>query len=361
MKAQKFNLKWFCLALVIAGASLGANAQEKTKKIVKEYPVTPATVLNISNKFGKVDVRNWNEQKITVEVVISVEHPQADKAEKILDQIKIEEKKEGDEIYLETVFEKDFGKIGSGTWGSDKKNFSIDYVLQVPAGINLNLINRFGDVFITELTGVVNIDVKFGRLEANKILRGSEKPRSTVTVAHGEGFINEVNWLALNVSYYEMDISRSQALLIESKHSKISVEDGSRIVSVSGYDEFNIGKINNFVGSGAYTSLEIDELTKKLDLDTKYGKCVVKNVPSGFESISIKSAYTQYEIGIDPEATYEITGKASFAKIKVPDKGEVSRNVGNTSMSISGKVGKASSTQSTVNIDTNFGDIILVR
>ncbi|HDJ32806.1 MAG TPA: hypothetical protein ENF21_01740 [Bacteroidetes bacterium] len=352
------------LAFLISGLIFFSGdmlAQSVSKKIEKEYPVTAETVLNIRNKFGKVDVRSWDQNMIRVEVTISAKHTQQEKAERIIEMISIREQIEGNQISLETVFDRNFGQITTDSWGSENKNFSIDYLLQIPSNLTLNLTNRFGDVFITELTGLVNIDIKFGRLEAHKILRGDEKPRSLVTLTHGQGFIDEANWLALNIKYYELDITLAQALLIESKHSEINVENVSSIVSESGYDKVRIGKLNNFVGTGSYTILEIDELTRKLELNTRYGRCVVDYIPPGFESISVKSSYTQSTLGIDPEATYTIEGKASFSDIKTPSNGKISRIKENTSLTISGTVGTGDPGESRVQIETRFGDVSLVR
>ncbi len=352
------------LAFLVSGLIFFSGdmlAQNKSKKIEKEYPATAETVLNIGNKFGKIDVRSWDQNRIRVEVTISATHSQPEKAERIIEMIRIKEEVEGSQISLETVFDQNFSQITTDSWGSDNKNFSVDYLLQIPSDLTLNLTNRFGDMFITELTGLVNIDIKFGRLEAHKILRGDEKPRSLVTLTHGQGFINEANWLALNIKYYELDIALAQALLIESKHSEIQVENASSIVSESGYDKVKIGKLNNFVGTGSYTTLEIDELTRKLELDTRYGRCVVGYIHPGFESISVKSSYTQHTLGIDPEATYEIEGKASFSDIKTPSTGNISKIKENTSITLSGTVGAGDPGGSRVYIETRFGDVSLVR
>ena len=45
---------------------------EKTKTIKKEFDVNADALLNIKNKYGNVDVISWNQNRVEIEVTITV-------------------------------------------------------------------------------------------------------------------------------------------------------------------------------------------------------------------------------------------------------------------------------------------------
>ena len=82
-----------------------------------------------------------------------------------------------------------------------------------------------------------------------------------------------------------MEITKSQALLLDSKYSKLSLGETSSVVGESKYDNLQIENINNLVLENGYTEVNIGTLTKKLDYNGSYGSFSVEHIPAGFESV----------------------------------------------------------------------------
>ncbi|PLX22387.1 MAG: hypothetical protein C0597_02610, partial [Marinilabiliales bacterium] len=59
-------------------------------------------------------------------------------------------------------------------------------------------------------------------------------------------------------------------------------------------------------------------------------------VSANFEKISIDNEYGNIDIGIDPNASYNIKGYAKYADIDYPHDGRVSRIKESTSLQIEG-------------------------
>ena len=144
--------------------SFSAFADEVEKKFDKEFSTKGKELLNISNRYGDVVIENWNEDKVQISVVVKVEHPSKDKAEKYLSMIDVYFNENDNTIEARTDIEKNFSFRGNG-----ERKFSIDYVVKMPASLNLKLGNKYGDVRIGELSGHVSIAVRYGTLYAAKI------------------------------------------------------------------------------------------------------------------------------------------------------------------------------------------------
>jgi len=110
----------------------------------------------------------------------------------------------GDEIIAKTTFE---DKLGKSRTGNHK--LEINYTVNMPKDIKLNLSNKYGPVFITELTGHAVINVNYGKLVAGKLLRGNEKPLSEVNLGYSNAEIEEVSWLKSNIKYSTLQIEKS--------------------------------------------------------------------------------------------------------------------------------------------------------
>ncbi len=360
MKPQAFKKGLFLLLIFpLFLNNTAAQKNELTKEYHEEYGVTENTKFNLENKFGNVDIKDWDQQKIKIDVLVTVEHSNKTTAEKLLEYINVEFDQKGDEITAKTVFDE---KLNRESWsrGKDGKRFSIDYTVNMPKDLNLNLSNKYGDAFINELTGEALINIRYGNLKANKIMRGNVKPLSKVILKYGNGSVEESDWLSLEVKYcHKFELNKATALVVISGYSKILVDKASSIVVDSKYDNFTIGEVSNFVAESGYTGYSFEKVTKKLSLINKYGNCNVATIPETFEEIEIDSKYGTVKLGIDPGASYQLNGEAGYGKITFPSTGKVSRISSSHSMTVDGVVGTNPSPQATVKIFTKYGSVIL--
>lgn len=358
MKAPIFKsalLLVFVQILVITSAF--AVSEEFSKNLHKEYNADANTLLIIQNKFGDVDINNWDKNQVSIDVTITIDHKNEEKAKELIDYINVRFSQSGNTIEAITEIDDKFSKWNTFNFGDDNKDFSIDYKVNMPKDISLNLENKYGSVFINEIKGHSVVSVKYGNLKINKITRENVKPLSEVYLAYSDGTIDECQWLNLTLKYSKLEIEECKALIAVTKYSRLYVDKGSSIVCESKYDEYKIGKITNFVTTSAYTDFEISEIYKKLEFDNRYGNLRVDYMPANFEKISIENEYGDIDIGIDPNASYKIKAYAKYADIDYPSQGRVSRIKESTSLQVEGLVGTDSNTKSYVEIETKYGNI----
>lgn len=363
MKPQRPKIAAAILALVVCfSINMHAAEDEYSKNKHEEYDVNKETVLVISNKYGNVDVTNWGQDRVSIDVTVNVDHKNEDQARELLDDIIVNINKQDNRIEAITDFDRNFSRSGGlFDFGKDSKEFTINYNVKIPRYINMELENKYGDVFINEITGHADIAVKYGNFKANKILRDNSKPLSHVNLAYSNGNIGEVNWLKLTLKYTPNNckIEKAKAIIAVTKYSKLSVEEASSIVCESKYDNYRLGTLSNLVCEAKYTDFRIDEIKKKLDLTSKYGDFTINNVPVNFEKIKVDNKYGKVDIEIAEDASYNLQGEAEYADIDFPDSGKVSRIEKNTEMKVSGRVGKDGNPKSEVNITTKYGNVEL--
>jgi hypothetical protein len=345
------------IALLIVPFTL--KAEEVTKEFHKEYKAGPNTMLDINNKYGDVVIQSWDKDQVVIDVKVTVELPNQEKAQKLISYIDVKFSESENLISAKTVIDDKFNFTG---WGSDSKKFSIDYNVKMPLSTALSLVNKYGDTDIDELHGLVNLDIKYGNLTAGKLTRGNIKPLNSLNLAYGKGTVDEAGWLDLTIRYAgSFAIEKSQALLLDSKYSKLTLGETSSIVGESKYDNIKIDKINNLVLENGYCDVNIEELTKKLTYTGSYGSFAIENIPAGFDELDTDTRYMGVKLGIDESASYKLDAKISYGGLKYNEEQfkNQRRIIESNSSEISGTMGDDASPSSKVNVEASYGSVKL--
>jgi hypothetical protein len=206
------------------------------------------------------------------------------------------------------------------------------------------------------------IDVKYGKLTANKILHDSREPLTKIYLSYSNGTIQETKWIEADIKYSKLNITESKALAIISKYSKVFVTNGSSIVSDSKYDTYEVEKLTNFVTTAGYSHFNFGKLTGKLQVETKYSDVIVEYIAPTFEGIKINNSYGSYRLGIDPSASYKINGYSKYCSIIYPENNaRVNRFNENNEMKVDGIVGSNPSPKAEVSVVSHYGNIKLME
>jgi hypothetical protein len=357
---KKLNYKsGMLLTISLFLISFALSAQEATKEFHEEYTAGANTTLEISNRYGDVIIQSWDNDQVVIDVQVTVEARNIEKSQQLLDYIDVEFEEDGNTISATTIIDDKFNFSG---WGNNSKKFSIDYNIKMPAETALKLSNKYGNTDIDELNGLVDLNIKYGNLRAGKLTRGNVKPINQLYLAYGKGSIDETGWLDMYIRYCgKMEITKSKALLLDSKYSKLYLGETSSVVGKSKYDNLDIESIKNLILENGYTDLDIGELTKQLTYEGSYGSLTVDNIPAGFESLDVDTRYLSVKIGIETSANYTLDAKVKYGGLSFNDDDFVNqkRIIETTSKEISGTVGNEESPSSSVKVSATYGSVRL--
>jgi hypothetical protein len=359
MKKLQFNQRVVAFAVLLCAATLSASAVEVKKDFHREMVPTDNTTLTVINKFGSVVTETWDQKNIVIDVTVKVEHSSAEKANKLLEMITVKFTETGGNLTAETVFSNEFSSIN---WKGGSNTFSINYNVKMPAYVNLDVTNKYGNTVIDEVSGLANLTVKYGDLTVHKLTRGNVKPLNSLVVAYGKATVDELGWAEINARYCgQFSIERATALLVDSRYSKISIGEVSSLVADAKYDGYKVTASNNVIIMAGYTDISIGTVNKKLEVETKYGNLSVEKIPAGFSGVNVKAGYCSVKLGIDPAACYNLKANSSYGSVKIDDANfsPERRIVGNTSTELEGKVGKCGSPTAEVTIEASYGSVRL--
>jgi hypothetical protein len=359
MKRVTFKILLPVIFIVAFGTNVLAAKEEFSKVLQKEFPANTQTDLEINNKYGDVHIENWDQNSIRIVVKITVDARDKNAADDLLDKLNVDFAQEGNHISAITKIAEDFGK-SHFSFGNNGKKFSIDYTVNMPKSNALKIINKYGNIFIDEMNGFVDVDLKYGEMNINKLSRADEKPMNQIVMAYAKAHIIDCNWLKLQVSYSGIDIERSKALILLSKYSQGNLGRTSSLVGDNSYDTYQVDALSNLVIEGKYSNFKINNVAKKVNLNTKFTDFQISSIPAGFESIEVNNQYGKIDLGIERGASYKLDATAKYTNIDYPsENAKVNKISENTRMSVNGTVGN--NPKASVKINTEYGGVKLIR
>ncbi|HOK85859.1 MAG TPA: hypothetical protein PLF12_05845 [Tenuifilum sp.] len=355
------SIRFFPVVLLLLVAnSVLAKVIPQTREYSKEFQVTDKSKLVVENRFGQVNIQNWDKSAISIYVQVKVDNSNATRAKALLDAIEVELSQEGDVVKAITSFNEEFIRSNRRMFEMSSDELSIDYTIKMPKNVDVQIENKFGDIYINELNSHLAVELKYGNIKIDRLTRGDSESLNTIDVSYGNASIVEANWIKTQLKYGKLEVQKLVAGVVLSRYSKISLSNVSSLVLDSKYDKYEIGQVNNLVGESGYTVFNIDVLNKKFNLNAKYGDVKIASVDANFENISFNAAYTGLKASIPSGTSYLLNANVSFGKVdigNVPSK--LNRIEGNTTVELSGVVGESANPKARVEINMKYGNATL--
>ena len=337
---------------------------EFKKNITKEFNITANGDVSLINKYGKIDLKTWNQNKVKIDVTITVDARNQSDADDIFERIKINFSNGSDFVNAETLIE----STKKSYWGDGKGELKIDYVVNMPKTCNLNLSNKYGHTNIAEIDGKAIIDVKYGDLQMDGVNNDSK-----ITLGYGNGTIVKVKHAEVDVKYSKIYINQASDVDVISKYSKVYIDEASDVKSSSKYDSYrlgsleelrNEGKYDNFQienisminATSKYSDFEVDKLKKEGAFALEYGNVIIGALLKNFTALRLDGKYTDFKVTTESGTNFALDVVTQYADVKYPSDMEITHEYEKHSKhEVQGY--KGSSNASPIKVRVNYGDV----
>ncbi len=308
---MKGNIKIWSLLLIglILPVSIFAQFTD-TKEITKKYKVTPQTRIEISNKYGKIELNTWEKDSVVIKINIRVEEKKLSRLEKSMDDIQFDFTDSQHFLIARTQvgenlssIEKEIQKFKETLLQSDG-NIEINYLVWLPKTNELKVENKFGDIFIGDYKGEVNLDLSNGNLKSHDF-----EGKTNLILNFADATINQMKTGRIESNYSDLYIKKAESLRIVSKSSTFEILELKELDADSRRDKFRIRLVDLVDATGSFSNFRLNELTDRLTLRSEYGDLDVEKTATDFSNIFIESKSTDINLYFDPESSfgYEIT------------------------------------------------------
>jgi hypothetical protein len=339
---------------VLLTCSLAGQSFNEKKDYHKSLPVTREMSLDVSNKYGTIHITPWNKDSVSVKVEVEANSSSLERLHKLFGGINVNITSSTFQVRAETEFSQTIDILFESFKGLTNKiipyesRLQINYFISAPEYMDMNISNKYGDVYMEDNTGKFSLSLSNGSFKANSLNESGE-----IELTFCDATINKIKKGYLNVSFSDVEVGESQDLKINSISSRFDLKKAGKIDAESRRDKFYIGTVSEVRGNSYFTDYRIGELEKELDVVSKYGSLNASIIEKGLDMISINSSYSDLSLNFDPSVSYNLDIRQANAFVVLPEKntdiekktinedkkeynffGKVGRNPGNVKVSI---------------------------
>jgi len=313
----------FILLFLLLPFSMGwINAQQVTEEIKRNetFEVMPSATIEVINKYGNVHVSTWDKDSVSFEISFYISEKNENRFNKIKNNVNF--KITGNSSYrmAETVFGSKFSsffqEIQEATNLLTTANQSrIDYFIKVPSYITLKINNRYGNVFIPDFRGNLDVQLSNGDFQARNLI-GS----NSIDLAFGKASIQTFDRGNLKLNFVEAQINKTTQLDLDTRSSQVKIDNANLIKLKSKRDEIDIKKVSYIFGDTYFSKLTILGLSTEFNLLMQYGELVHLGILPQFKLLKLNSEYANSTIIMDKsQQPYKCNILAPKSEINLPN------------------------------------------
>ena len=360
--------KTIITAAVLIAVYFSASAQvfEKAKSETRSFPAAKGCTVNISNKYGSIQVIPHELDSVKFIVEVKVTNKKEEDAEKKLNAVSVNFSSNPYLVTASTVF-----LDSPGQWQSDLNDLAksvfnptnkveINYFVYLPPSVSLKIDNKYGNIFVADHTGPVDITLSNGDLKAGNISNDVSFRFSFVKAS-----VNSVINMSSDMNYSELTIKKINNARITSKSSKFWISSVSKLDIDSRSDKFAIDTVSTVNGKTSFSGLVTGVLKDGMLLTSTYGDLNLSEVLPSAKFININAEYTDIIVILRNDVSCKLF--ADYRKTKInytPGIGDLATTVTDAEKqqaNLSGKIGQEADPAASIQISALSGSITLLK
>ncbi len=363
---QKLLFSFVILLLSTPSWSNIKKTKHISKIIRKGYKVSQGVNLEISNKYGEVICNTWDKDSVKIIIRVMAHGKNKEVAEKLMKRADFEFSQVDGNIIVHTVFDKSKGFF-KDLWNDisdysknilNKDQLNIDYEVYLPSYTNLNLTNKFGDVFLDDMQGKIKMDVSNGNLKTGHLLAAN----TNLKLSFGAADIKSVKNATIILKSIDLTLGDAQHLVLQSHSSDIAIDNVKKITLASRTDKIKVNSLNTLEGRGSFSKIIISALQKTIKLETNYGFLKIYELKTTAAKVNLVGKSTDIHLSFTNNMYLKTNVIAKEGRFDFPKGYSLKQTYTDRRekfVRTSGFIGKAKYYPSSINIEAQGGDVIL--
>ena len=295
--------------LLMLSLSLCSHAQNYTESqsISKVFSVNRNSSVNLSNKYGRVQVLRWNKDSIRIDVDFRINSSNQSRINRVKSWINFDITGTEDFITARTVFQNGYSSmindlVNMAESMVDPSNqVIINYTVHAPGYLAMQINNKYGDVYVDDYAGPMDISLSNGELKA-----GNLTGKCSLELNFANALVHEILDGKLIASYSDALVKEAGQLYLNSKSSRITIDAVQSLRIDSRRDKIRLGKTGMVGGTTYFSEVWTDELENEASLGMRYGSLVIDRVHQDFSLIRLNSEYTDIDLSFNRDASYNL-------------------------------------------------------
>ncbi len=330
-------LSYFVFTLML---NTSVNAQDKYAKTgsgygtreILDFDAAQYSMLKITNQHGNITINGWDSDSIQIQTLINVQAPGSNSAEEVLDFISIQRASRGGMLIFRTAFDEEF---------FSNYPFSIDYTINVPKSLMLDINNNLGDVLIQNVDGKIKLHLDYGKLH---LVQSNNKLDHDFTLNFADAKLDTCNNIKGKLNNTTFTADKVGRIEFKSQYSAYQIGEARSISLNSATDKININQSDSLQVSGNQLLINVKKLNTFGFVEVDRGQLMLK-ADSTLSKLSISNKMANTIITLPVDYTYLVNGEITNGELIHPNPEQLQLVKEGSKESFSGKIGTTNTYQ----------------
>ncbi|MCB0496353.1 MAG: hypothetical protein KDC79_09475 [Cyclobacteriaceae bacterium] len=278
MKRIKLYRNIVALGLLFVGYALHAQSYHKSRNETKTFKVEKRTEIFIENKYGNIQLVNWDKDSISFKIDLEVDAKKEAKATEILESIDFDFISSKQYVEAKTSF------LNEGSFWTDVKdkassifsgdnNTQINYTVYLPNYLELHVENKYGNIIMDSHQGPVTVVLSNGDFKAWDL------GETNLELQFGFANIKTIKSGRIDLNYHsELVLDNAVDLSVESRSSRIRIEKVDNLKLKSNRDKCYLEEVGILNATSSFSYLELENLEEFITANLHYGDIEIRNI-----------------------------------------------------------------------------------
>lgn len=298
------------ISLFIFLLFVGYAYPQNTKEFHEEIEVNSNAEVEIRNQFGNVTVVSWDENRVVLDILVTVKGKNQNKIESKLNEIDIDFELNKSKVVAHTRINEGWG---ISWFNSNNLTYQIDYEVKVPKNSPLTIKNDYGAIVINSTNAPVNISCDYGKLVLGDLHSDQNELHFDYTTNSTIDFIKGGHIYA---DYSGIEIAEAENIELQADYTNATFSTIQNLLFKNDYGKLTVHQVNEIEGEGDFLTLRIGDLYREIDLTHEFGSIKVTHIMPSTERVMINAEYTGIQLGIDPKWSFDYALDLEYASLK---------------------------------------------
>jgi len=288
----------------------------KEKTISQTFDISLSGLVKVKNSYGNLSITSWDQNKVSIEVVIKTSGNNEEKVQERLNEIDVDF--ENSESLVSAITR--FGNRNRNwRWNWGKRNnvsVQVNYTIKLPIKNSVNLSNDYGNIYLDRIDGHAKISCDYGKMEIGQLRGRNNELRFDYTSRSTFDYIESADIIA---DYSSFTVEKAGDLKVNADYSNGTIKEMGDLSYTSDYGSIDVASVQSVSGNGDYFGLKLGSVYGDVSLAADYGSIRIDRLTPQAGDVSIKSDYTGIKLGYDSNYSFDFEISTEYAGVKGKD------------------------------------------
>lgn len=300
---EKYTLTVALVLLSLFGFENYLSAQySDTKLISKSFSVERTNTIEVNNRYGDITIDTWNKDSINVDIRVYVSERSVSRLNDKMRSIDFNISQSGQFVVVNSVlgsastnvFLQEFARLRESFGVEGPSKTEIHIKITTPEYINLRLVNKFGNIYVGDYSGDLQVEASNGKFIAQNL-----EGFVSLKINFGDAIVQSMGGANAEINYGKFSAYSVGNMRLYTKTSDISIDDADELNISSSRDSYRLKRVGKLDANANWTDFSVNYVNENADFRMNFGVISLDDFAKDIDEINVDSRSTKVNIYVN--------------------------------------------------------------